>query len=324
MPSHPEELSSLSAAIDQIDDQIHDLIVHRASLVEQSAARSSGDRAAAIHPAREAIIMRRLAARHSGPLPFRVVARQWREMLAGMIGLHGPYSVAVYVPEGDRGIWDLARDHYGATTPMSAVTDPLHAIRMVVEGRASVSVLPWPDDHPVSPWWQLLVGEDAKMPRVAARLPSVASPTPDAASALAVALVPSEPSGDDRSLVALEIDETMSRARLRSALISHGLDPSAFWSCEARGRSDGALHLVEVTDFVAPKDPRLARLSESLGNARVICIGSYACPLVMPEMKREPLIPPAPPTTDPKTDAASADADGEDRDAQTDQEDKDE
>ena len=264
---------------------------------------------------------------HSGPLPFRVVARQWREMLAGMTGLHGPYSVAVYVPEGDRRIWDLARDHYGATTPMSAVTDPLHAIRMVVEGRASVSVLPWPDDHPISPWWQLLVGEDAKMPRVAARLPSVSSPTSDAVSALAVALVPSEPSGDDRSLVALEIGETMSRARLRDALISVGLVPSAFWSCDGRGRPDGTLHLVEISDFVAPRDQRLARLSESLGNARVICIGSYACPLVMPEIKREPLIPPAPPAQPPadqSTDATAADAEGDDRQSQSDSEAKEE
>ena len=56
----------LRARLDELDDKIHDLLMERALVVE-SVARSG--KAAAFRPGREAAILRRLLARHTGKLP---------------------------------------------------------------------------------------------------------------------------------------------------------------------------------------------------------------------------------------------------------------
>ena len=39
-----------------------------------------------------------------GPLPKAVVVRLWREIIAGVLRLQGPFSLAVYAPEGANGL----------------------------------------------------------------------------------------------------------------------------------------------------------------------------------------------------------------------------
>src|SRR5580692_9033436 len=74
------DLSALRARLDELDDNIHDLLMERARVVE-NVARSG--KTAAFRPGREASILRRLLARHTGKLPARTLVRMWREMLAG-------------------------------------------------------------------------------------------------------------------------------------------------------------------------------------------------------------------------------------------------
>src|SRR6476646_7932850 len=74
------DLLALRARLDELDDQIHDLLIERAKVVE-NVARSG--KASAFRPGREAAILRRLLARHSGQLAPQTLVRMWREMLAG-------------------------------------------------------------------------------------------------------------------------------------------------------------------------------------------------------------------------------------------------
>ncbi|MEJ0070838.1 MAG: hypothetical protein WDO24_21260 [Pseudomonadota bacterium] len=128
-------------------------------------------------PQREAQILRRLAARHSGKFPRAAIVRIWREIMSAMLGLEGRVSVAVCVapvPAGDQtadrpGFWDLAHDHFGATVPITSFQAPGAVMRAVTDDPNMVGVLPWPRDEDPDPWWRHLLGAEA--PRIVARLP---------------------------------------------------------------------------------------------------------------------------------------------------------
>ena len=115
----PASLDSLRREIDVIDDQMHDLLMGRASIVERIGAIKVKDaQRVYIRPDREAAIVRRLVERHQGRIPASVVVRIWREMVAATSRLQGPFSVAVHAPGDAVLYWDLARDHYGSCTRM--------------------------------------------------------------------------------------------------------------------------------------------------------------------------------------------------------------
>jgi chorismate mutase len=291
--SHPEpSLDGLRREIDGIDDAVHDLLMRRCELVEEIARVKGRNHRVYMRPGREATILRRLVHRHRGDFPPAVLVRIWREMLSAFTLLQGPFAVSVHAPPERRELWDIARDHYGSATPMTAVTAPMQAIRAVTEGTATVAVVPWPDDRDEEPWWPALVSQDPKTPRVIARLPFVGRGRGEETRALALAQVPHEPTGDDHGMVSVELSEPISRSRLREGLIACELPPVAFWSCSARRRDaeeEMPPHLVEIADFVADGDPRLGRLLDWLGDSgrRALPIGGFAMPLEVRAPARE-------------------------------------
>ena len=130
-------LDELRQQIDKIDDKLHDLVMRRAELVVSVGAAKKGGRIPALRPGREAQILRRLVSRHEGPFPAPLVVRIWRELMGGTIGMQVDFSVAVYAPAVAPGFWDLARDHYGSFTPMTAHSTASQVLRAVTEGSAS-------------------------------------------------------------------------------------------------------------------------------------------------------------------------------------------
>lgn len=239
-------------------------------------------------PAREALILRRLTKRHQGPFPLPVLLRIWREMIAGYTRIQGPFTVAACVTEGDHLIWDIARDHFGSCTPVRVMRTPMPCVRAVMDREANIGVVPWPEDNDPSPWWGSLLSRDRKTPMIVARLPFVESDrNGNGARALAIAQVPHEASGDDRSFIAIELSEDISRSRLKDAMTRIGLVPSAFWSAASQGDRGQPLHLVEVEGFVTSADGSLAKIEHALENRvlRIAVIGGYAMPISLDEQK---------------------------------------
>ncbi len=281
MSSASTVLDGLRREIDGIDDAIHDLLMRRAG-VGKRMSRLKGD-GPAIRPAREARLLRRLAARHRGDLPIAVVVRVWRELFAALTALQGPFAVAVGAPESDpaqaAALWDLAHDHTGVQTPMRAHADPLEVVRAVADGTATLGVLPLPDDGEPTPWWPALASEGA--PRIVARLPFAPSGNARGADvdALAIACVAPEATGNDRGLLVFQTAAEVRRDKLRAAIRRVGLAPGALAGAAA---CDGVRqYVVEVDDFIGPADPRLGTMRDELTNnlSDVIPIGAYAVPI---------------------------------------------
>lgn len=286
MSTSPSDLADLRRQLDQIDDRLHDLLIDRAEIVgEVAASKKANERdgdAAFYQPAREAQILRRLAARHRGALPFASVVRIWREMLAATVRLETPFAVAVFAPAEAQGFWDLARDHYGSHTPMSAYRSIGQVIRAVTEGRASAGILPMPQEGDPDPWWRHLLSEGNHAPRVIARLPfgPRGNARSEGADALAIGSGKQRETGSDRTLFATEWAADISRARFLGLLSSADLRCTFFASWE---NAAGTASLVEIDGFVPISDHRLAGFRARLGTAlyRLLPFGGYALPLPM-------------------------------------------
>ena len=269
------DLPALRAELDRIDNAMHDLLMQRAGIVEY-VARSA--KPAAFRPGREASIIRRLLGRHHGALPSAAVVRIWRELLAGTTAMQGGFSLSVC--DGDQAtlMAQLAREHFGALTPLRARATADQALQDVSQRTASVAVLPYPSE--TETWWVALLHRQSPA-HIIGRLPFWA-PRPDGApagQALVVAATPADASGADRSFVGLQCDDDLPPSGLSSAMSKAGLAQQVMLVLRHPG-SPIADVLVEVEGYLGDDDPRLTHLRPL--PRRPIVLGCYALPVGTP------------------------------------------
>ncbi|MGD9616631.1 MAG: chorismate mutase [Alphaproteobacteria bacterium] len=280
------DLEMLRRRIDEIDDRLQDLLIERVEIVSRVADHKQRSGGVAPHqPAREAEILRRLVTRNNGAMQAASLVRIWRELLAATTRIQGAFTVAVYAPPAGPGFWDIARDHYGSHTPMLTFGSATQVIRAVSEGRATVGVLPMPQEEEADPWWRHLLSTRDAAPHVISRLPfgGHGNARSDSGDALAIGRGVQLPTGRDRTLIATENAPNISRGRLFSTLAGLGLRCTFIASSE---HADGGNTLIEIDDFVPADDPRLDRFRATLGTAlyRLLPLGGYAVPLSASEL----------------------------------------
>lgn len=277
-PPGPQRLEDVRAELDRIDTTIHDLLMQRAGIVADGiTAAKTG---LALRPGREAQIIRRLLARHTGPLAPHTMVRLWRELMAGTTSLQGRHVIAVCDTDPQARFTQCAREHFGALTPLHVHPSPAQAIREVSAGTASVAVVPMPSETegPREAWWTALMQKDEPRIHVIGRLPFWAK-RPDGAprvQALVVAASPPDPSDDDRSLIGLELAADISRARLTSLLTAAGLVLGSVTLRRDPG-APAALAVIDVAGLLTDDDPRLRALHPAL--RRPVVLGAYAVPV---------------------------------------------
>lgn len=186
-PDAPATLDALRAEIDSLDDRLHDLLMRRAEVVERLARSRAKAPGTTLRPGREAAILRRLMARHRGPMEPAAVARLWRELFASSIRQQAGFAVAV-AP----GAEEAARLHFGPATPLR-IRDSEAALNAVRGGSMAVAVLPWPSAK--ATWWRAM---DAARLKIIARLPFLEDGSPAAAI---VGPAAADPSGADRTVL---------------------------------------------------------------------------------------------------------------------------
>lgn len=266
-------LADLRRRIDAVDDRLLDLLGERARLMDEvRAAKSSEGKAdpTLARPGREQAILRRLVARTRDPLPPDLVVRLWRDIMASLTRLQGPFAIAVLKTESDPSIMALARQHYGQSTPLLPAGSPAQVFARLTDGRAQLALLPTPEDTPQQDWWRNLDPSDLQ---VLARLPVDA--TERAPGALVVGRQPFDRSDNDRGLLVVSASDETSRARLTKAFAAAGIALSGVIAESERG--DRRSFLVVCETYVAPDDARLSALADAGFAAKVA--GGYALPL---------------------------------------------
>ena len=211
-------LERLRRRIDEIDDQLHDLLMQRTLIVREVAAAKAlaagaddqaphGSQALAMRPDREAEVTRRLVGRHKGELPVLVIVRLWRELMTAKTRLQAPLKVLVFSGEDAFGYWDLARFYFGSPTPLEAYASASQIVAAVSGQTNSIGILPAPNGG-ANDWWTQLLPDSQNQVEIVASLPFVIGGDEpiDLPAAFVVAPIEARATGDDTVLYGVEWD----------------------------------------------------------------------------------------------------------------------
>ncbi len=161
-------LATLRSRIDGIDAEMHRLLIERGTVIGAlNKAKGAQRPGAAFRPAREAAMMRRIAARHQGELPLATVEHIWREIIATFTLMQAPYEVAIDVSNEPERMRDLARFIFGFSVAVRPMAGPAAVVERVAAGRDLGIVARQAEGA----WWAALKGE--QRPRITAILPFI-------------------------------------------------------------------------------------------------------------------------------------------------------
>jgi chorismate mutase len=165
-------LTELRQEIDRIDAAMHDLLIERGAIIDTLIeVKKTVDSGSAFRPGREASMMRALAERHHGLLPFDTVESIWRVIISTFTYVQAPYAVHADISVGDAPMRDTARFHFGFTVPYHTHGTADAVIDAVARSQGDLGIF---SAHTEGRWWQGLIGEGAA--KIIARLPFVERP----------------------------------------------------------------------------------------------------------------------------------------------------
>lgn len=259
--SQAPSLEAVRQRIDALDAELLRLVDERAGLariVAQAKAASGDGGRFGLRPAREAAILRRLVGSQRAAASPALIARIWRELIGDSLSVQGPFHLAVWGGRDAARTVEVARHRFGAAPPLRKVTRPEEAIAQArTPGGVAICAL-----GPESAWWGRLLAEPQL--KVFAALPCLSAWGP--MSALAVAAVDVEPTGDDRTFwvtdapgPAASVIDALSRDGVAADLVAES----------------GGLKLFMLAGFYQPNDERLARAPGRLSGV----IGAAPAPL---------------------------------------------
>ena len=250
-----ETLQDLRREIDETDDALHALIMRRAELAERiGRVKAESGEKRVFRPVRETQIMRRLLQNHKGNLGKDVIIRLWRELISACTNLQSPMTAAVFMPERGMGNLELTRDYFGAFTTLLPCKSVNLVLKELTQGEADLAVLSLQDDQ--SCWWYALAQERRRAVAVFAKLP-VTGTADNGRIVFALGKVPFEASGDDRTLLVVETDGTVSLGTLDLVLKAGGIATNAIYDSFSPDMTRKA-YLFEVEGFLESDDAQLA------------------------------------------------------------------
>jgi chorismate mutase / prephenate dehydratase len=285
---HPDrsepELSVFRKQIDDIDDQLIELLLERINIVSRvgEMKRRTAPGRCPIRPAREAEMVRRVVQsfEHT-PFPPFAAASMWRMLIGASTSVEASLVVSVFTPERDHDLYWMAREYFGPFIPCIRQPHIKRVIGDVMDGKASVGIVPILRSADTTFWWTNLIQQGHDIPRVFARVPFIDTGVAgrDAPAALAIARITPEDSGDDNSLIVMEVDHNVSQHKLQTAFTSAKLE--ATWINIATLYPSVRHHLIEIKGFITPEHEVMASLLSGLGASviNVNYLGSYAIPI---------------------------------------------
>jgi chorismate mutase/prephenate dehydratase len=277
MSQPSSDLANRRAEIDQIDGEMQRLLQARAKVVQgvlraKKAATAAGEVTPPFRPGREAEVLRKLVANHSGDFPTASLLRIWREIISGATRIQAVQRIVVLGGAGD--IWDLARDHFGLGAVYEAVGSPAEAFALLSQHSIAAAVLPLASATGDGIWWRdLITAESAEgAPHIVARLPFFRADT--RGQALVLSPFAPDASSLDRGLLGLRLKQPASPPEIV------GLAEAAGLRVEGEPIVSGPLALIETKGLIEQSMPSLAALTALPNVIQTRTLGGYAVPLV--------------------------------------------
>lgn len=280
-------LADIRVKIDSLDSKIQQALMERASLIKDIIAEKKKHSLQFIQPAREAQTIRRLLEQHTGVLPEKLIVNLWRELIGTTSLLQTGFKVYV-ADQGNRDIWDSAKNYFGGIVEMQALESASNVLSAVNRDEATFGVLPWPEEAETKAWWpQLLHGENTI--KIVCALPFGVYTSKNGEQNYTPSLVVSkanyDASGDDNSFIALRSNDAISKTKIINCLKELDITISSIISSEA---PQGSVHLVEINTYLTQDAEGFDKFSDaiaSLGDVEIYSLGGYPVP---PEFKLLP------------------------------------
>lgn len=274
-----ETLQDLRREIDETDDALHALVMRRAELAERvGRVKAESGEKQVFRPVRETQIMRRLLQNHKGNLSKDFIIRLWREIIGACTALQTPMTVAVFMPERGMGNLELTRAYFGSTAALLPCKSVNLVLKELTQGEADFAVLSLQDDQ--SCWWYALAQERRRAVAVFAKLPMTGA-ADNGRIVFALGKVPFESSGDDRTLLVVETDGSISLGTLDLVLKAGGIATNAIYDSFSPDMTRKA-YLFEVEGFLESDDARLAAVVKKEDGKITLTrvIGGFPTPLL--------------------------------------------
>jgi chorismate mutase / prephenate dehydratase len=290
------ELSAFRKQIDDIDDKLIELLIQRIGIVKQVGALKMANEPGKcpIRAGREADMVRRIMKKFEGTAFFPAAAGAiWRTLIGASTSAESQLTISVFAPGQNNDYYWLGREYFGAFNPSIKQPNVKRVIGDVMDGKASVGIIPMPHHTDTEHWWTNLMQPGKDMPRVFAQVPFIYpdSMDKDASIGLAIACIEPEQTADDLTLVVMETDYNVSQHRLQTAFATAKME--ARWITIATLTPSSRHHLLEIRGFITPDHSGMKSLLASLGPSSVLqthYLGSYATPVLMSNSEKKPAL----------------------------------
>jgi chorismate mutase len=277
------ELQQLRSEIDAVDDEIMALIKKRTGIVSKVGDLKSLEesRKCYIRPGREANMLRRIHDYFKDDaFSAQAACAIWRVIIAASTSVEKQLTLSVYNNGDDATLYWLAREYFGNFSPITRQTTATRVISDVLDGKASVGILPLPSNADTMQWWPSLVQKGKEWPRIFAHIPfMMEGRSARPVAALAIANIVPEETGDDITYLIVESDDSVSTSRLSTEFSKAGLE--AQWINVHSPAPAVRQHLVTAKGFIGQDHPMLEQFTANMGGAvRVTTLGAYASPIL--------------------------------------------
>jgi chorismate mutase/prephenate dehydratase len=286
------KLTEFRGQIDALDDKIIDLLIERIGVVSQVGAMKRGVDAAQcpLRPGREADMIRRVAQKFEGTdFSSAAAAAIWRILIGASTAVEGALKISVYAPEKDESLYWMAREYFGGFLPISKQPQIRRVIGDVMDGKASVGIVPNFTHTGEDQWWTTLLQQGQDTPSIFAHVPFVYYDQPNSHSpaGLAIGNITPEATQEDVSIIVLDTEYNVSQHRLQTAFAQVNLQ--AQWLSIANLSSHSRHHLIELKGFIDKDHAGIKSFLSGLGGAVIhsYFLGSYAVPFTLTFGKQE-------------------------------------
>lgn len=149
------DLAALRARIDEIDAEMHRLLIRRGEVIDRLvAAKSTQESGVAFRPGREVSMLRRLAERHEGGLPLSTVEHVWREIIGTFTQAQAAFRV--HAPHAETpAVRDSLRFHFGFAATIVGHASASEAVQAAADSGVDLAFVPI-GDAPGEAWWRPL------------------------------------------------------------------------------------------------------------------------------------------------------------------------
>ena len=231
----PQEKSAdLQKQIDEIDLKLYNLLIHRTELVERQL-----DNTIENSLGKEAAAIKNLLKLHRGNFPRYVIAKIWREILSASACLKEKPKLSVLETDSCTGLINIVQEHLGSYAEY------------------------------------VTRGSFGQVMKIIAKLPFLRrkeNPIKEQ-DIYVVAQVHPTPSGDDISLLGIEVNNDVSVSTIIETLENAGLSHAKI-RLSAKVDDENKSYLVEVDGFLKPNDEKLKPARKTFNNINIV--GSYA------------------------------------------------